>query len=123
MEWRSAIVCEVYVRASGTHTGTLNFGRFRFQPTWRTAILHVRELLEVHDERITASMISLDFNDLVRQLALIEYEDVLARLERIGALRDELLLATTDERRRDVTTRLGIELDAARKALRPHFAW
>jgi hypothetical protein len=68
-------------------------------------------------------MVSLDFNNLVRQLALIDYEDVLARLERIVALRDELNAATTDEGRRDVTGRLGNELDSARKALRPHFSW
>lgn len=123
VSWRSETVCEVYLRASGKHTGTFHFGRFRFQPTWATAVLHVRELLDVHNGRITASMVSLDFNNLVRQLALIDYEDVLARLERIVALRDELNAATTDEARRDVTGRLGNELDSARKALRPHFSW
>ena len=123
VNWRSEKVCEVYLRASGKHTGTFEFGRFRFQPTWATAVLHIRELLDVENGRITASMISLDFNNLVRQLALIDYEDVLARLERIAALRDELSRATTDDIRRDVTRRLGNELDGARKALRPHFSY
>ena len=123
VNWRSETVCEVYLRASGKHTGVLDYGRFRFQPTWATALLHVRELLDVHDGKITGSMISLDFNNLVRQLALIDYEDVLGRLERISVLKDELSLATTDVQRRDVTSRLGSELDGARKALRPHFAW
>lgn len=123
VNWGSETVCEVYLRASGKHTGTFAFGRFRFQPTSATAVLRIRELLDVEKGRITASMISLDFNNLVRQLALINYDDVLAHLERIVALRDELSLATTDDVRRDVTRRLGNELDGARKALRPHFSY
>lgn len=122
VNWRNETVCEVYLRASGKHTGTFDFGRFCFQPTWATAVLHVRELLDVEGGQITASMVSLDFNNLVRQLALIDYGDVLARLERIAALRDELSAATSDDVRRDVTRRLGNELDGARKALRPHFS-
>jgi len=123
VNWRSGTVCEVYLRATGKHTGTFHYGRFRFQPTWTTAVLHVRELLDVEEGRITGSMISLDFNNLVRQLALIDYEDVLARLERISALRDELTIASTENERRDLTSRLGHELDGARRALRPHFGW
>ena len=123
VNWRSDTVCEVYLRGSGKHTGTFEFGRFRFAPTWTTATLHMRELLDVQDGRITASMVSLDLNSLVRQLALIDYEDVLARLERVAALRDELLVTTSDDGRRDVASRLGNELDSARKALRPHFRW
>ncbi|HET9831129.1 MAG TPA: ester cyclase [Vicinamibacterales bacterium] len=120
--WRSATVCEVYLRAKGTHTGEFRFGRYRIPPTDREAILHLRELLDIHDGRIRASMVTIEFSDLVRELAQVDYDDVVARVERVCRLRDELK-AARGEHRRDVLDRLGAELDAARRALRPHFGW
>ena len=122
INWRNETVCETYFRAVGTHTGVFNFGRHRFQPTETKADLHLRELLDIHDGRIRASIVSPDFNDLVRQLAQVDYQDVVARLDRICALKEELK-ASNGERRRETASRLGSELDAARKALRPHFRW
>jgi predicted ester cyclase len=119
---RNETVCETYFRAIGTHTGVFNFGRHRFQPAGTKADLHLRELLDIHEGRIRASIVSPDFNDLVRQLAHVDYQDVVARLDRICELREELKAASA-ERRREAATRLGSELDAARKALRPHFRW
>jgi hypothetical protein len=79
-------------------------------------------LLDVHDGGIRASIVSPDFNDLVRQLAQVDYQDVISRLDRICALKEELK-ASSSERRREAASQLGSELDAARKALRPHFRW
>ena len=120
--WRSPTVCEVALRATGTHTGEFRFGRYRVPPTGRNAVLHLRELLDIHDGRIRASMVTIEFSDLVRELAQVDYDDVLARVERLCVLRDELKAAHGDDRR-DVIDRLGAELDAARRALRPHFGW
>src|ERR1051326_3556612 len=92
---RSETVCEIYLQANGTHAGTFCFGRYRFQPTGTVAVLHLRELLDIHDGRIGSSMISVGFNELVRQLARVDYVDMIARLDRIAALRDELRAAST----------------------------
>jgi len=122
VSWRSSTVCEVYLRATGTHTGVFRFGRYRIPPTGADAVLRIRELLDIDDGRIRASMVTIDFNDLVRELARVDYDDVVAHVERICLLRDELKAAYGDGRR-EALERLGAELDAARRALRPHFGW
>jgi len=49
-------------------------------------------------------------------------DDLAGHLERIRALSDELAQAVDDPaRQRHVVNRLGLELDAARRAIRPHF--
>ena len=122
IEARDATIREVYLLATGTHRGILDFGVYRFKPTNADAVLHVRELLDIRDGKITASVMSVDLNDLVTQLVKVDYDDLMRRLERIRALSDELVHTVGDEtRHRDVITRLGTEVDAARRALRPHF--
>ena len=68
-----------------------------------------------------ASVMSVDFNDLVTQLVKVDYDELVRRLERIRALSDELVHMAGDVRQRDVISRLGTEVDAARRALRPYF--
>jgi hypothetical protein len=68
-------------------------------------------------------MLRIDLGDLIRQLAAADYTDLIQKLERIKQLGDELSQAQGDAaRQRDIANRLGAALDAARKALRPHFS-
>ncbi len=115
-------VREVYLVANGTHCGVLDLGAYVFKPTGTHAILHLRELLEFRDGQIAASMLTVDLNDLITQLVQVDYAEVTRRLGRIRALETELASAADDPAgMRDVAHRLGLELDAARRALRPHF--
>jgi predicted ester cyclase len=122
IEGRSDCLYDVHVVSLGTHRGLLDIGTFQFKPTGAEATLRLRELLKIHDGRITASTLSIDLNDLVNQLSAVNYKELGIRLERIRQLTDELHRAAGDaERQADVAVRLGFELDAARHALRPHY--
>jgi predicted ester cyclase len=123
MSWRDERACEIYLRASGTHQDVFRFGRYQFQPTGADVSLRLRELLEVSDGRITSSMIAVDFNEMVRQLTRIDYDELLRLLERMRFLGDELRQSSSEDVRRELASKLGRELDAARRALRPHFSW
>jgi hypothetical protein len=113
---------EVYFLATGTHLGLFDIGGFKFKPTSTKAALHVRELLNIRDGKITASTLSFDINDLIQQLSIVDYAELTARLGRIRLFTDELLRASGDvERQRAVVDRLGPELDGARRAVRPHY--
>jgi len=115
-------MAEVYLLATGTHRGSLEFGVYRFRPSGAEAALHVRELLDIRDGWIVSSALTVDLNDLVSQLTQVDYGALAHHLERIRALDDELAHATGDPtRQRHVANRLGVELDAARRAIRPHF--
>jgi SnoaL-like polyketide cyclase len=111
---------EVYLLMTGTHRGLFDFGSYRFKPTDVEAAFHLRELLEIRDGRILTSVLSLDLNDVVNQLARIDYEGLSECVRRISSLNAALEQAK-GERRRDVANQLGVELDAARRILRPHF--
>ena len=122
IDQRSASVCEVYLVASGVHHGELDLGTYRFRPSGAHAALHLRELLDVREGKIVASVMTLDLNDVVSQLTCIDYDELAGRVDRICRLREAFVQASGDEqRRREVAQRLGIELDAARRAVRPHF--
>jgi predicted ester cyclase len=122
IEHRGGALSEVYLLATGTHRGVLDFAPYRFQPSGVDAVLHIRDLLEIHAGKITASALTIDLNDLIRQFSIVDFEELAKRLEAIRVLASELALETRDPlRRRDVANRLGPELDAARRALRPHF--
>jgi hypothetical protein len=60
-------------------------------------------------------------NDLVAQLSPVDYTELIARLKRIRQLSDELFRSSDSARERDIVSELGPELDAARRALRPHY--
>jgi predicted ester cyclase len=124
VEQRGDTICEVNLVATGTHEGTLKLGAYGvFKPTHAQLNLRLRQLFEVRFERITFSSLSFDVQGLVRQLARVDFPSLLASLERLNELRLAAVAAAGDERRRlELSERIGAELDAARHALRPHFA-
>jgi hypothetical protein len=84
--------------------------------------LRVRELLDVRHGQIVSSSLSLDLTDLISQLSTVDYGELTSRLDRIRQLSDPLIRASGDAvRQREIADRLGPELDAARRALRPHY--
>jgi predicted ester cyclase len=119
---RGETMTEVYLLATGTHCGTFHFGAYRFGESGTEAVLHLRELLDIRDGRITASVLTVDMNDLVTQLTRVDYVELARRIDRIRALGEELEQAVGDAtRQRHVANKLGVEVDAARRLLRPHF--
>jgi hypothetical protein len=122
VEARGGTFQEVYLQAVGTHIGVLQFGVYRFTPTKVRAVVRVRELLDIRDDKIVLSSLTVDLNDLITQLVLVDQDDITRRLEEIHQLGAELAECRDDmDRRHDIIVRLGIQLDAARRALRPHF--
>lgn len=123
VENRNETVCEVDLIATGTHMHALDLGPFGlFKPSSIQTTLRMRELLEVAAGRIIYSSLSFDLHDLVYQLANVDYAALDARLEAIQQLRKELDRGRHDRQvQREVTDRLGRELDAARLILRPWF--
>ena len=119
---RTETISEIYLLVSGTHRGTLDFGPYRFKASGNVAALHVRELLDIRGGRIVASVLTVDLTDLVTQLTRVDYNELARRLVKIRALADELAQAAGDAARQSlVANRLGVELDAARRVIRPHF--
>jgi hypothetical protein len=124
VEQRGDTICEVNLVATGTHEGTLKLGDYGvFKPTHAQLNLRLRQLFEVRFERITFSSLSFDVQGLVRQLARVDFPALIVSLERLNELRLALIASAGDDRRRlELSERVGSELDAARHALRPHFA-
>jgi len=120
---RSGTLCEVELFATGTHEGTLDLGSGgAFKSSGAQATIRMRELLDISAGRITFSSLSLDFQDLIRQLVIVDYAALVGRLAKIHALSEQLGGERDDpERRRDITTRIGHELDAARHVIRPYY--
>lgn len=119
---RTETLYEVNLVATGTHRNALNLGAYgHFKPTGARTTLRLRELIEVQDGQIVYSNISLDVQDLTRQLTCIDYNALLAHLDRLQRLRDQLTQAGDDETRRHLAERIGRELDAARMTVRPWF--
>ena len=82
----------------------------------------MRELRDVRGGKIVASVLTVDLTDLVTQLTRVDYDELARRLIKIRALADEPGQAAGDAtRQRLVANRLGVELDAARRVVRPHF--
>jgi len=66
--------------------------------------------------------VSVDAQEIVRQLTRLDLAALDAHLDQIVRLRAELTDAPPgDGRLRELTERLGRELDAARHVLRPYF--
>jgi len=120
---RTETLYEVNLVATGTHRNALNLGAYgQFKPTGARTTLRLRELIEVQDGRIVYSNVSLDVQELTRQLTSIDYDALVAHLDRLHRLRDQLVQAGEDkEARRNVAERIGRELDAARLTVRPWF--
>ena len=119
---RSDTMFDVHLVGTGTHRGMLDIGIFQFKPTGTKTTLRLRELVDIKDGHIVSSSLSIDLNDLITQLSIVDYSELTARLERVRQLTDELSRAQGDAAlQRDVADRLGPQLDAARRALRPHY--
>jgi hypothetical protein len=121
---RTDSMLEVDLLARGSHQGALIIGPgLAFKPAGVTAIVRLRELLEIRDGKIVFASLSLDVQDVISQLVTVDYKALAAHLARIRRLSDELSAAAADaETRNDLTTRLGLELDAARQVIRPYYA-
>ena len=114
---------EVELLAKGTHTGTLDIGSGAvFKPSRTTATIRIRELLDIRAGKIAFSSLSVDFQELIRQLVTVDYAALASHLARIRVLADQLSAERDDpERQHDLTVRLGQELDAARHVIRPYY--
>ena len=123
IEQRGENLFEVECLASGTHLNALDLGPYGvFKPSRTPTTLHLRELLEIVDDKIVYSSLSFDVQDLVHQLANIDYTALKARLDTIHQLRERLENPPSDRAsQRELTERLGRELDAARLIIRPWF--
>jgi predicted ester cyclase len=121
---RTSAVYEISVLASGTHRGDLDLGgSVVFKATGFEASFQLRELLEIRDGRIAFSCLSFDFQDIVHQLVSVDESLLLEHLARVRACEQQLRSGAADgSRRRELLDRLGLELDAARRVVRPYFS-
>ena len=122
--FRGGSRCEVDLRVRGTHQGALDLGGYGpFKPTGASGELRMRQMIEIDGERITFSSLSFDVHDIVQQLVSIDVPALLKRLEKIHDLHTRLagVPAGDTSTRRIVLDRLGSELDAARRIVRPYF--
>lgn len=119
---QSAGLWEAELSVSGTHRGTLQFGPWIFRATELPVTFSMRELLHVEDGCLRGSTLSLDSQDLVRQLVKVDVVRVVERLDRIRQLGAQLAECAADvAKQRELLERLGAELDMARHLVRPYF--
>jgi len=119
---RSGGVFAIELIVTGTHQGDLVMGGCVFKPTGAPLSLRTRELLEFRDDRIAMSCLSFDLHELTNQLARVDDTQLLVHLSRLRYLSDQLRNVSSEPARRDVLDRIGRELDAARRVVRPYFA-
>jgi predicted ester cyclase len=113
---------EVALFATGTHQGELSLGGCRFKPTGASATLNLREVLEFDRGRIVAACLSFDFQELAQQLARVDETRLLTHLEKLRTLEAQLRALSDDAAdRRKLLNRIGEEIDAARRVVRPYF--
>jgi predicted ester cyclase len=122
VEQRGDRMCEVNLLATGTHIGTLVMGVFHFTPTHTNIAVPMKHVFEFVDESIVYASLSVDSQELVRQLTTLNLSALDAHLGQIVGLRSELATANGDDRRlTELADRLGRELDAARRLVRPYY--
>ena len=124
MRWRTPSTVEVDLLATGTHEGPLDLGGYGlFKPSGTKGRLHVRQILEISEGRITYSGLSFDVHDIVQQLVVVSVPRLLDQLKRVQQLGTRLAQTPDDQvlERRGLIDRLGAELDAARRIVRPYF--
>jgi predicted ester cyclase len=122
--FRGGRCCEVDLRARGTHQGALDLGGYgNFKPTGAMGEMRMRQMIEIDGDRITFSSLSFDVQDIVQQLVSVDVPALLKRLEKIRDLHTRLAAVPPGDMstRRVVLDRLGTELDAARRIVRPYF--
>jgi len=121
---RSPTTVEVELRATGTHEGPLDLGGYGlFKPSGTKGTLRLRQILEIRDGKFVYSALSFDVQDIVQQLVVVSVPRLLEQLKRIQALGGRLAETPEDQviERRSLVDRLGTELDAARRIVRPYF--
>ena len=124
VSFRSGTRCEVDLRVRGTHHGALDLGGYgHFKPTGAMGEMRMRQMIEIDGDRITFSSLSFDVHDIVQQLVSVDVPALLKRLEKLRDLEARLAAVPTHDvpARRAVLDRLGAELDAARRIVRPYF--
>jgi SnoaL-like polyketide cyclase len=112
---------DVDLIAEGTHAGTLALGPWTFRPSHVAVQLRARELFHVEDGQIRLASLTFDLQDLVSQLTTVDTARLLAHLARIQQLGEQLAAESDATRQRELIDRIGMQLDAARHEVRPHF--
>jgi hypothetical protein len=116
--------CEVELRVVGTHRGPLDLGGYgNFKPSGVRAEMRLRQMVEIAGGRVVFSSLSFDVQHMVQQLICVDVPALLKRLEKIHDLHARLAAVPAGDAatRRSVLDRLGTELDAARRIVRPYF--
>jgi hypothetical protein len=121
VEQRGDVICEVDIRALGTHLGALDLGAHLFKPSGAATELRMRQLFEVRLGHITFSSLSFDLQDFIQQLAPLNYTALKVHLDHISRLSSELADVRDDAVRQKIAEQIGAELDGARRVLRPYF--
>jgi predicted ester cyclase len=121
---RSPTSIEVDLLATGTHEGPFDLGGYGlFKPSGTRGNIRLRQILELRDGRIAYSALSFDVHDIVQQLVAVSVPKLLDQLKRVQQLGSRLAQTSADQvmERRSLIDRLGTELDAARRIVRPYF--
>lgn len=122
VEQRGDRMCEVDLLATGTHIGTLVMGALHFTPTHAQIAVPMRHVFDFVDEKIVYGSLSVDSQELIRQLTTLNLPALDAHLDQIARLRSELAGVNSDDRRlTELADRIGRELDAARRLVRPYY--
>ena len=85
--------------------------------------MRMRQMIEVNDGRIAFSSLSFDVQAIAQQLVSVDVPGLRKRLEKLRDLEGRLAAVPADDipARRAVLDRIGAELDAARRIVRPYF--
>jgi predicted ester cyclase len=121
---RNPTTVEIDLLATGTHQGPLDLGGYGlFKPTGASARLRLRQIIELRDGQIAYSALSFDVQDIVQQLTVVSVPKLLDHLKRVHQLGERLAQTAPEQvvERRSIIDRLGTELDAARRIVRPYF--
>lgn len=114
---------EAQLVATGTHLGDLAIGGCVFRPTGVDTTLRLRELIEFRGDRLAASIVSFDLQELANQLARVDDTQLLMHLSRLRYMEGQLRnVAPHSEHRLTLLDSIGRELDSARRVVRPYFA-
>ena len=117
---RDAATYEVDLLAAGTHRGALELAGWVFRPTGADVAFRLRELLQIREDKIAFSSLSFDLHEIVDRLTKVDAGRLLEHIDRLKQLGDELR-AVRSGTTRDLTDRIGQELDAARHVARPYY--
>jgi hypothetical protein len=121
---RNGTTIEVELLATGTHHGPLDLGGYGlFKPSGTMGKLRLRQIVELKDSRIAYSAVSYDVQDIVQQLTVVSVPKLLEHLKRVQHLGERLAQTSAEQvvERCSIIDRLGTEIDAARRIVRPYF--